>query len=97
MRTVTPEEFAVYTLDELEPGARRRAIEEVAGKLGGDWWDSADTDDISDVIRWTLAEKVGTFEIGDYGVGDFPGIPRVTLDGWDLDRGEHLGLTGVLG
>jgi hypothetical protein len=96
MRTVTPEEFAVYKLDELEPDARQRAIEGVAGKLGGDWWDSADTDDISDVIRWTLAEKFGTPGYDQYGVGDFPGIPGVTLAEWDLERSEHLGLTGVL-
>jgi len=96
MRTVTADDFDVYTLDELEPEARRRAIGEVAEKLGSTWWDSNDNDDISDVMRYTLANKFGTPGHGDFGVGDFPGITGVTLQSWDLDRGNYIGLTGVL-
>ena len=96
MRTITADDFDVYTLDELEPEARRRAIGEVAEKLGSTWWDSNDNDDISDVMRYTLANQFGTPGHGDFGVGDFPGITGVTLQSWDLDRGNYIGLTGVL-
>jgi hypothetical protein len=48
------------------------------------------------VIRYTLANEFGTPGHGDYGVGDFPGIDGVTLDGWDLDRGGYLSLSGAL-
>jgi len=96
MRTITADDFDVYTLDELEPEARLRAIGEVAEKLGSTWWDSNDNDDISDVMRYTLANQFGTPGHGDFGVGDFPGITGVTLQSWDLDRGNYIGLTGVL-
>ena len=96
MREINPDSFTVYSLDELEPDARRKAIEGIAELLGGDWWDSSDIDDISDVIRYTLANKFGTPDHGKYGVGDFPGIDGVTLESWDLDRGSYVGLRGTL-
>jgi hypothetical protein len=96
MRTIKNEDSNVYTLDELEPDARERAIENVAEKLGGEWWESSDTDDISAVMRYTLANKLGTPGHGDWGVGDFPGIDGVELRSWDLDRGSYLGLKGTL-
>jgi hypothetical protein len=96
MREIEPESFVVYHLDELEPAAREKAVEAIAAKLGGEWWDSSDIDDVSDVIRYTLANEFGTPGHGDYGVGDFPGIDGVTLDGWDLDGGGYLSLSGTL-
>lgn len=96
MRKITPDEFTVYTLDELEPGAREKAIEGITEKLGGDWWDSSDIDDISDVMRYTLANKFGTSNHGEWGVSDFPGIPGVELRGWDLDRADYVALSGTL-
>jgi len=95
-RTIKTEDFDVYTLDELEPEAREKAINDMAEKLGGEFWDQNDTDDISDVMRYTLANKFGTPGHGDYGVGDFPGIDGVKLVSWDLDRGSYLGLKGTL-
>lgn len=95
-RTITTDDFEVYQLDELEPVAREKAIEAIANKLGGDWWDSNDIDDVSDVIRYTLANEFGTPGHGNYGVGDFPGIDGVELDSWDMDRDGYVGLRGTL-
>jgi hypothetical protein len=96
MRQITPDTFAVYQLDELEPDAREKAIEGIAEKLGGDWWDSNDIDDIASVMVYTLANEFGTPEHGKWGVADFPGIDGVTLESWDLDRGSYVGLRGTL-
>lgn len=88
--------LTVYKLDELEPDAQQRAIELVAEKLGGEWWDESDNDDIADVIRYTLAHGFGTPGLGDWGVGDFPGIDGVELVGWDLGRSDYIALKGYL-
>lgn len=96
MREIKPESFTVYTLDELSPSAREKAISAIAEKLGGAWWDSADIDDISDMIRYTLANAFGVPGHDNYGEADFPGIPGVELDGWDLDRGGSVALRGTL-
>jgi hypothetical protein len=96
MRTIKPEEFAVYQLDELEPDARRKAIEDMAERLAGEWWDQHDNADIRAVIVYTLAEQLRSPGWDKYGEGDFPGIDGIRVDAWDLDRGQSLGLTGVL-
>ena len=96
MRTITPEPFELFTLAELEPSARGKAIAAIAERLSGAWWDSHDNDDISDVIRYALACEFGTPGHDAYGEGDFPGIPGVKLDGWSLDRGSCVVLTGTL-
>lgn len=96
MREITPDPFKVFTLDELEPAARKRAIETVAEKLGGDWWDESNNESISDTIVYALAEAFKTPGWDTFGAGDFPGIPGVKLDGWDLDRGDSLTLSGTL-
>lgn len=88
MRTIKPEAFEVFALDELEPDAKEKAVETVAGKLGGDWWDQDDIDDIGNAIVWSLANKLGTPGHEKYGDADFPGIPGVKLTEWDADRGK---------
>jgi hypothetical protein len=95
-RTIKTEDFEVFTLDELDENAREKAIEAISDKLAGDWWDSHDINDINDVIRYTLADEFGTPGRDQYGVADFPGVPGVELDGWDLDRGPYLELRGTL-
>lgn len=87
MRTIKPEAFEVFELDELEPDAKEKAVEAVAEKLGGDWWDQNDIDDISNAIVWSLANKLGTPGHEKFGDADFPGIPGVTVPEWDADRG----------
>jgi hypothetical protein len=94
MRTIEPESFEVFSLDELSEDAQERAVEAIAAKLGGDWWDSDDNDDISNVIVYALAEKLGAPGWDFYGVGDFPGISGVKLEEWD-DRGR-IGVRGGL-
>lgn len=96
MRKITPDSFEVYALDELEPAAREKAIEGIAEKLGGVWWDSDDIDDISGVLVYTLAEQFGAPGREKYDVGDFPGIDGIELVGWDLDRGSYLAARGTL-
>src|SRR5215207_1798093 len=96
MRKITPDEFEVYTLDELEPRAREKAIEGIAAKLGGDWWDYDDIDNVSETIVYALATALGTPGREKWGEGDFPGIPGVKLEGWDLDRNDNLELRGTL-
>lgn len=96
MREITPDSFTVYSLDELQPDAREAAIDGIRELLGGDWWDSGDIDDITSVMTYTIANKFGTPGHGDFGVGDFPGIPDVKLNGWDLDRADYVNLDGYL-
>lgn len=95
MRTITTS-TTVYTLGELDESAQEKAIAGVAGKLGGDWWDSNDNDDVRDVMVWTLAEQLGTARGDDEAISDYSGIPDITVDGWDLDRGQILLLSGTL-
>jgi hypothetical protein len=96
MRRITPDEFNVYTLDELEPDARQRAIETIAEKLGGDWWDQHDIDNVNEAIAYALATALGTPGRENWGEADFPGIDGVKLGGWNLDRGSYLTLRGTL-
>ncbi len=95
MRTITTHtSVTVYTLDELSDSAKTQAVENVREKLGGEWWDESDNDDIRDVMMWTLAEQLGTPGHLDYGIGDYPGIPNISIAGWDLDRGQNFLVTG---
>jgi hypothetical protein len=96
MREIKPDAFMVYHLDELEPAAREKAIEDMAARLGGEWWDQDDNDDIRDVMVYMLAGQLRSPGWDKYGAGDFPGINGVTMASWDLDRGQSLGLRGVL-
>jgi hypothetical protein len=96
MRTITPQQFEVYTLDELEPEARVKAIENVAKLLAGDWWDSFDIESVSETILYAFAGALMSPGWNKYGEGDFPGIDGVTLSGWDLDRGDSVAFDGVL-
>jgi hypothetical protein len=84
----------VYQLAELSDEAQERAVRDVAEKLMGDWWDSDDADRITEIIVFTLANEFGTPGHGEYGEGDYPGIPNVKVTGWDLDRGQSVEITG---
>jgi hypothetical protein len=93
MRTIT---IDVYPFEELSEQAQQRAIEAVREKLSGDWWDFSDNDDVAAVMVAELARLLGTPGAADYGVYDFPGIPGVQLDGWSLDRGQNIAVSGRL-
>lgn len=77
-----------YKFAELSDEAKGRAVEVVAGKLGGDWWDSGDVENVSEAILFKLAEIFQSPGWDKFGPGDFPGIDGVALQGWDVDRGE---------
>lgn len=88
-------ETTLYTFDELSEDAQGEALKAVSDKLGGDWWDSNDNDDIREVMTYALAAQLGTPGHENYGCGDFPGIPGIKLDGWDLDRGQRIDVRGI--
>lgn len=93
MREVTTR---VYRFAELTDAAKERAIESIREKLGGAWWDSGDNDDVRAVMVYTLAEKLRTPGWDTFGVGDFPGVDGVQVDGWDIERHQALAVTGTL-
>lgn len=84
-----------YKFAELGEAAQAKAVEIIAEKLGGDWWDQNDTDTVGEAIRYEFAGQLGLPDAFKYGPGDFPGIPGITLDSWDVDRGS-IGFTGQL-
>jgi len=86
----------VYTFDELSEDAQEKAVEEVRGKFAGAWWDSDDNDAVEGAILVSLGDQLGEPKAADYGSGDYPGIPHVTLTGWDLERGGTVQLNGYL-
>jgi hypothetical protein len=93
MRTITT---TVYSYEELSDSAKTVAVEQLQGRLAGPWWDSHDTDAIAEVMVYTLAEMFRTPGWDTYGCADFPGIPAVKLDAWDLDQRRYLALRGHL-
>jgi hypothetical protein len=93
MRTVTTD---VYQFTELATAAQDTAIEQIREKLAGPWWDNYDTESITEVMVYTLAERFGSPGWDTYGCADFPGIPDVSHESWSLDRHRHLSLSGYL-
>lgn len=85
-----------FTFDELSDQAKATAVESIAEKLGGDWWDSDDIERVSRTIVYKLGEVLTSPGWDTFGEGDFPGVAGVTLDGWDIERGQHVALNGDL-
>lgn len=85
-----------YKYEELSDDAKQTAVETIAGKLAGDWWDENDIERVSETILYKLAEIFRSPGWDTFGAGDFPGITGVTLDGWDLERGAHVLVRGHL-
>lgn len=88
--------YTTYSFEELSEEAQARAVGEIRERLGGEWWDSYDTDSIGEIMLYVLAEKLRSPGWDTYGPGDFPGIDALTVDSWDLDRGESYNLSGTL-
>lgn len=86
----------VYKLTELSEAAKVKAIENVAAKLGGDWWDETSNEQVRETMVYILAEELLTPGWNTFGSGDFPGIPTVSVGGWDIERGQFLSLKGSL-
>jgi hypothetical protein len=91
-----PQEHVSYSFKfaELSEDAQSAAVEAVAGRLSGEWWDN--DEEIGDTIRYKLAEVFQSPGWDKFGEGDFPGIELVKLEGWDLGRGDYLILRGRL-
>jgi hypothetical protein len=85
-----------YSFDELGPDAQDKAVQQVAERHAGPWWDQSDNDDIAGVMIYTFAEKLGTPGWDKFGTADFPGIPGVTLEAWDLEQGRTIVFAGSL-
>lgn len=85
----------VYSYGELTSDAQAKAIESVCEMLVASW-DSDEIEAVGQTMVYTLAEKLRSPGWDTYGPVDFPGIDGVTLDGWDLERGQYLVLSGHL-
>lgn len=85
-----------FKYEELSDNAKQTAVETVAGKLGGEWWDSNDSDRVSEAITYKLAEIFQSPEWDTTGEGDFPGIDGITMSGWNLDRGSYILASGTV-
>lgn len=96
MREINPESFTVFTLDELGAKQRECAVWNMRHKLTGDWWDEGDMEAVREEIRFGLAVGLGSPGYDRFGPGDFPGIDGVELVSWDLDRGDAVGISGIL-
>lgn len=95
MHTITTS-VTVCTFDELVPAAQDRAVQHVAEWKAARGWDSADLELIESAMVYTLADALKAPGWDTCGEGDFPGIDRVTVCEWDLDRGQVLALSGWL-
>lgn len=83
-----------YSFDELSEAAQTRAIEAIANKLSGDWWDEGNVEEVGGVILFKFAESIGA----DLGEADFPGIQGVKLGSWSASyvQGDYVGFSGRL-
>lgn len=85
-----------YTFDELSDEAKLKAVENIAEKLGGDWWDEDDNDAVREVMHFTLAEKLKSPDWDKFGPGDFPGIHGVSIEGFRVGWGPYVQVAGEL-
>lgn len=91
----TPHVRFSYTFADLSEDAKQKALDTIAGKLSGDWFDDGHREDIASTITMNLAVSIAFPGQEKYGEGDFPGIDGVKLESWDADRGE-AGFHGTL-
>lgn len=87
-----------YSFAELDEAAQRKALEAVAERRSGVWWDATDNELIGEVITMAFAESIGAPGTDKYGVSDYPGITGVKLESWccNYDQGDHAGFAGHL-
>src|SRR2546421_11128720 len=95
MRTITTS-VTVYAFDELEPDAQERAVQHVGEREAARGWDCDDLELIESTMVYTLAGMLKAPGWDTCGEVDFPGIDRVKVCEWDLDRGQVLALSGWL-
>jgi hypothetical protein len=95
MRTITTS-VTVYTFDELEPAAQDRALYLIQQHEATRERDYADLESLESTMAYTVAGRLKAPGWDIYGELDFPGIDRVTVHEWDLDRSQLLVLSGWL-
>lgn len=95
MRTIVTS-VTVYTYDELSDDVKDKAVSHIRDLLNGEWWDDNDRQDITSTMMSALADKFGTPGREEYGIDDYPGVPGIRIDGWDLDQAETLLVVGQL-
>lgn len=87
--------FTLAELKEFDDGGR--AFEAACGAIVTAMWESGSTgESVAETILYAFAQQIGEPTVEKHGVGDYPGVPGVTLDGWDLERGSFLALRGTL-
>lgn len=83
MRTETTTR-TLYLIHELDDAAQSRALDAMRA---ANWSEDIITEDIPETILWSLGN---TFDPG----SDRTEPKGVDLDGWDLDRGQYVALSG---
>lgn len=92
----TADDVIDYTWTALSDDAKERAVELLADREAQRPWDSYDIDRIRETLVFALADQLGTPEREQWGSGDFPGIPNIKIEEWDLERGQSLTVSGTL-
>jgi hypothetical protein len=89
MRVITTS-TTVYLFDELSEGAQQKALDNVRERLSSSW-DSGDVEDVWETIRLSLAKRFGSPHWEDGAA-----VPDLAEDGFDLDRGSYVAVSGTL-
>lgn len=92
------EDHAHYTLDQLDEGTRATAVEKVRDMLSGSF-DRNDIDNVKAAMLYKFAEIVKCPGWDTKGEGDFElpdAFPSVQIDGFDLERGQSIEVSGTL-
>ncbi len=85
-----------YKYDELTDEAKAKAVEEVANRFAGPWWDEHDNAAIREVLVYSFAEQLKTAGWDTYGPGDFPGIDSVSVVGFQVGYAPYVSFNGTL-
>lgn len=96
MRTIVTETtvYDVHELREHHPDGFERAHD----RFAEDYWRSGlGHEEVPEVLTYGIAGGFKTPGWDTYGQGDFPGIPGISIDEWDMEYGrEYLRLEGTL-
>lgn len=90
-------EIKWYSLAELkELDDHGRAFEAACQAIVQATWEDSTKESINEDMVYAFAEQIGEPDREKYGEADYPGVPGVKLEGWDLDRGQHVAMSGTL-
>lgn len=74
----------LFTLDELDDGAREKAVDAISQSL----YESVEGYELAETIVYGIAASLKSPGWDTYGSGDFPGIAGLELWEWDVERRE---------